>query len=191
MTDHRMIEGKPIASLDPRRDRWFLGTLMRFHATRDDTGGAFSIVEQTMPAGFSPPRHVHANEDGAIYVLEGRLTVEVGDRKVTVGPGEVAVLPRGAAHTFLAAAPSRILEITTPGGSSGFTRRTPSPQRKRGCRRRPLRTSRASSRRRRKSQSTSSGRRSGTEGGSRTWRRRPRRRSTRIEAAGEVPRFNS
>lgn len=103
-----------------RHDRWFLGTSMRFHATGAGTGGALSVVEQLMPAGFSPPRHVHANEAGVIVVLEGELTVEVGDEQRTLRASESAFLPRGVPHTFRARVPSRILEVTTPGGIDAF-----------------------------------------------------------------------
>lgn len=107
-------------ALDPTRDRWFLGTLMRFHVTASESGGALSVVEQRMDAGFSPPLHVHAREDGIIYVLEGDLTVEIGGARRRVRTGGCALLPRRVPHTFRAEAPSRILEITTPGGIDGF-----------------------------------------------------------------------
>src|SRR5687767_8220345 len=80
--------------LDPARDRWFLGTLMRFHATKAETGGAVSVVEQRAPAGFSPPLHVHANEDAVLVVLEGALTVQVGDVRRRLLPSESVFLPR-------------------------------------------------------------------------------------------------
>ncbi len=105
---------------DPLRDRWFLDTLMRFHVTGEESGGAFSVVEQRLPKGFSPPRHVHAHEDGVLYVLEGALTVEVGGALRTVRAGECAFLPKGVVHTFVGDAPSRILEVTTPGGIDAF-----------------------------------------------------------------------
>jgi len=107
-------------TLNPARDRWFLGTRMHFHATADDTGGALTVVEQEMPEGFSPPRHVHAHEDGVLFVLEGALTVEIGAERRTVKASESVVLPKGVPHTFRAQVPSRILEVSTPGGADGF-----------------------------------------------------------------------
>jgi quercetin dioxygenase-like cupin family protein len=106
--------------LDPARDRWFLGTLMRLHATSAETGGALSVVEQRAPAGFSPPLHVHAREDAVVIVLEGSLTVQIGDERRRLGPSESAFLPRRVPHTFRADVPSRIIEVTTPGGSDEF-----------------------------------------------------------------------
>jgi len=105
---------------DPLRDRWFLGTLMHFHVRGADSAGAFSVVEQTMPEAFSPPRHVHAHEDGILYVLDGAITVDVGGEQRLLRAGESAFLPRGVAHTFRADCPSRILEVTSPGGIDAF-----------------------------------------------------------------------
>lgn len=48
------------------------------------------------------------------------LTVAIGGERRRVGPGGCALLPRGVPHMFRAEAPSRILEITTPGGIDGF-----------------------------------------------------------------------
>jgi len=106
--------------VDPARDRWFFGTLMRFHATSAETKGGVSVVEQRAPAGFSPPLHVHDREDAVLVVLEGALTVQVGDVRRTLGPSESVFLPRQVPHTFRADVASRILEVTTPGGSDEF-----------------------------------------------------------------------
>jgi quercetin dioxygenase-like cupin family protein len=107
-------------SKEPTRDRWFLGTHMHFHATAKDSGGAVTVVEQTMAEGFSPPRHVHAHESAVIVVLEGALTVEIGGEQRKVHASESVFLPRGIPHTFRADAPARILEVTTPGGIDTF-----------------------------------------------------------------------
>jgi len=111
------------SSTDPSplsRDRWFLGTLMRFHVTASDSRGAFSVVEQLLPEGFSPPRHVHANEAGLIYVLEGAVEVEVAGARRLLNATECAFLPKGVEHTFRGAVRSRILEVTAPGGVDAF-----------------------------------------------------------------------
>src|SRR5207253_8005012 len=45
------------------------------------TGGRFTVFEQTTPAGWGPPRHVHANEDEIVYVLDGTYDVSVGNER--------------------------------------------------------------------------------------------------------------
>ena len=51
-------------------------------------------------------------------MIEGRLSFQVGDELVEVGPGELAFVPRGTPHTFanLSDAPARQLIVCTPAG---------------------------------------------------------------------------
>ena len=43
--------------------------------------------------------HSHADEDELFWVTEGRLRIEFRDREaVTLGPGEIIVVPRGVEH---------------------------------------------------------------------------------------------
>lgn len=43
-------------------------------------------------------RHSHKDEDEFFYVLKGRFDLELDDGAVSIGPGEMAVVPRGVAH---------------------------------------------------------------------------------------------
>ncbi len=42
--------------------------------------------------------HQHAGEDELFYVVRGRLRIEFRDGPVTLGPGEMLVVPRGVEH---------------------------------------------------------------------------------------------
>jgi mannose-6-phosphate isomerase-like protein (cupin superfamily) len=42
--------------------------------------------------------HDHANEDELFIVVSGELTIELRDGSVTLGPGELAVIPKGIEH---------------------------------------------------------------------------------------------
>ena len=42
--------------------------------------------------------HDHANEDELFIVISGQLTIELRDGAVTLGPGELVVIPRGVEH---------------------------------------------------------------------------------------------
>ena len=42
--------------------------------------------------------HKHDDTDDFFLVLHGRLTIELRDRTVTLGPGELFVVPRGVEH---------------------------------------------------------------------------------------------
>ena len=43
-------------------------------------------------------RHNHKDEDEFFYVLKGRFDLEFDCGRVSIGPGEMAVVPRGVAH---------------------------------------------------------------------------------------------
>jgi mannose-6-phosphate isomerase-like protein (cupin superfamily) len=42
--------------------------------------------------------HAHEDEDELFLVIEGRLTIELRDGAVVLGPGQMAVVPRGVEH---------------------------------------------------------------------------------------------
>ena len=42
--------------------------------------------------------HDHADTDDMFLVLKGRLTIQLRDREVHLGPGELFVVPRGVEH---------------------------------------------------------------------------------------------
>ncbi len=43
-------------------------------------------------------RHDHKDEDEFFYVLKGRFDLELDDGTVSIGPGELAVVPKGVPH---------------------------------------------------------------------------------------------
>ena len=60
------------------------------------------VVAEWRDAGGPPgpprliaPRHVHHNDDEAWYVLEGTLSVQVGDKDVQAPAGSAVLVPRG------------------------------------------------------------------------------------------------
>ena len=46
----------------------------------------------------SPPKHLHANAHEIQYILEGTGTIWLGDKEVTVKPGDLVVIPKGTPH---------------------------------------------------------------------------------------------
>jgi mannose-6-phosphate isomerase-like protein (cupin superfamily) len=100
---------------------WFLRNRMTVKATAATTGGAFGLLESLIAPGFSPPLHVHHQEDEAFYVLEGELTMKCGDRTFRATAGAFVFLPRDVPHTFVVEGdrPARMLTLLTPGGGEG------------------------------------------------------------------------
>ncbi len=77
------------------------GSVMAFKAVAATTGGDFSLMERTLPAGGRrPPPHRHINCTEAFFVLEGMVAFELDGTELTGGPGDFLLVPRGAGHTF-------------------------------------------------------------------------------------------
>ena len=77
-----------------------------------------NAVEIILRYGQMPPLHVHA-EDEELSVLEGRLTVYAGGRRVELAAGESWVAPGGVPHTYRAGSGSVRLVASTSARSPG------------------------------------------------------------------------
>jgi quercetin dioxygenase-like cupin family protein len=96
---------------------WSLGELLTMLATAEQTGGAFSLMEERLPRGAEPPPHVHHREDEAFFVLEGNLSVRVGDETFSASPGSFVYCPREIPHLLTVESDEvRMLTLCTPGG---------------------------------------------------------------------------
>lgn len=77
-----------------------------------------AVIESTMPPGAKgPPLHRHAFDE-TFYVLEGELTLQLGDELTLVGAGEFAFALGGTPHTLAdrSEARARFLIVCTPAG---------------------------------------------------------------------------
>ncbi len=96
-------------------------------AVGGDTGGQFSVVE-SVPAPGAPglPMHRHHRSGEALYILEGTVTVRVGDRMEKVAAGSFVFIPRCTAHMFWNPGPraARVLVIFAPAGVERFLEET-------------------------------------------------------------------
>lgn len=102
---------------DDGEARWWFGSLAVIKATAADTGGQMTIVEVTEPPGAEAPLHVHHREDEGFWILEGDVTLEVGDTTIEAHAGDYAFGPRAIPHRYtVGPAGCRMLFIVTPGG---------------------------------------------------------------------------
>jgi mannose-6-phosphate isomerase-like protein (cupin superfamily) len=108
---------------------WFFGGgVHTWKASAEETDGAFILFEDLMTLGKTTPLHIHADEDEALYVLEGEILVHVDGTDHRVGPRGLAVAPRGVAHAFLVTSPTaRVLTLQTPGSAESFYRAASEP----------------------------------------------------------------
>ena len=100
-----------------------IGGRMVIKVHDEDTGGAYSIHDNTIPPGSPGPRpHIHRNHEEAFYILEGELTVRVGARTITAPAGSFVMVPRGVVHqpSNAGTQPTRVLLIFSPAGMDHF-----------------------------------------------------------------------
>jgi len=72
------------------------------------------------PRGAAPPLHIHHDCDETWYVIEGWLTVFVGDERFEVGPGDFVLNPKGVPHSFLVTSErAEFLVAFAPAGTQG------------------------------------------------------------------------
>jgi quercetin dioxygenase-like cupin family protein len=104
---------------------WFIANLAEVLVDRED----FSLVRMHAPAGDQPPLHVHEHEDEGFYVLEGSVTLWVGDAPpIRLVPGEFALAPHGIPHTYrVGDSPALFLVTSAPGTFVGFLREAGRP----------------------------------------------------------------
>lgn len=96
---------------------WFGGALVAVHVNASRSDGRFGIWESIEPQGTALPLHVHHREDEQAVVLEGRVTLWVGDRVHHLCAGDTLALPRGVPHAHRVTSPrARLLTVASPGG---------------------------------------------------------------------------
>ena len=114
-------------------------TAVTIKATGNDTNDSFYLGEVVVQPGFpGPPPHVHERLHDMFYVLEGTLTMRLGDDTIELAAGGFACVPPGVVHTFSnpSATPVRFLNFNTPAGWENYMRDlgallaegTPSPE---------------------------------------------------------------
>jgi len=98
------------------------GAVITIKVRSSDTGGAYSMLESTLPPGGRVPPHIHHREDEATYVLEGELTVEAGDSVMRAEAGTYVVVPADMRQSFVntGTGPCRFLTLFLPGGNEQF-----------------------------------------------------------------------
>lgn len=92
----------------------------------EDSDHVVSAVEMVRPArSAGPPLHVH-DFDETFYLLDGELTVQLGETTFPARAGELVFAPRGVPHTLanLGGAPARYLLVCTPAGFERYLVRT-------------------------------------------------------------------
>ena len=101
---------------------WPNGTRFLFQAVAEDTGGVLAVGTSTLPPGGAAPPHVHERNEESFYVLEGEITVGLGERTSRAPAGSFVFVPRGLVHSLRneGGTPATLLAIITPAGLEGM-----------------------------------------------------------------------
>lgn len=88
-----------------------------FRRTAADTSGEWLEIDLVLAQdGAVPATHVHPAQEERFEVIAGTMKFRLGLRKIVAGPGEVVVVPAGAAHSFANAGnePAQVRVSMTP-----------------------------------------------------------------------------
>jgi quercetin dioxygenase-like cupin family protein len=120
-------EGYRLSHEDGMNDVWwpyFPGPEVGRHTnkvTGEETDGRLFQAVLSYPRGAAPPVHIHHDADETFYVLEGEVTIFVGDERFECTAGDFVLGPRGISHAFLVKSERAEMLVTfSPAGIDGF-----------------------------------------------------------------------
>lgn len=88
-----------------------------FKADNDETGGRYSISEWWLePKTKGPGSHAH-DEDDVFYVIEGTMSIRMGEEWIEAERGSFVLVPGGVPHDFENRGTVRagLLNVSVPG----------------------------------------------------------------------------
>ena len=123
-----------IFALDPGEGEpwWWMGGLATIKATKEQTGGHYTLVEILVPEFPMEESllHVHHFEDEGFYILEGEMTFYVGEQTIKAQPGSFLFGPKDVPHAFTVdSGPARLLFVFSPAGLEAGIREMGEPAR--------------------------------------------------------------
>jgi quercetin dioxygenase-like cupin family protein len=94
-----------------------------------DTDGAFCLLLDDPPAGWSLPPHIHTGAAETIHVLEGEFETTVDGVTERTGPGQTVHIPAGVVHSGgnVGDGSGRRLLTFSPAGMEEFFREIGAP----------------------------------------------------------------
>lgn len=90
-----------------------------FHADGEETDDAHSVSEWRLePGSDGPGAHSHEANDEIFRIVEGTMSVLVGEAWIDAPAGSVIVVPAGVTHDFAnrTDAPAALFNVFIPGG---------------------------------------------------------------------------
>ncbi len=76
------------------------GDVVTWLETSAESGGQRTLAELEVAPGGQVTPHLHRSYSERFLVLEGRLTVQLGDERLVLEPGDEATVPVGTLHAW-------------------------------------------------------------------------------------------
>jgi quercetin dioxygenase-like cupin family protein len=98
------------------------GVRTEIRLVSQDTNGAFCMLVDEPPVGWSLPAHRHGAAAETIHILEGEFEMDVEGAKSHLRPGDTIHIPRGQLHSGanVGPGPGRRLVLFSPAGMERF-----------------------------------------------------------------------
>jgi quercetin dioxygenase-like cupin family protein len=98
------------------------GLRTEIHLGAGETGGAFCLLVDEPPAGWSLPPHLHHGVAETIHIMEGEFWMEIAGKRCRLAAGDTAHVPAEAVHSGgnASEASGRRIVIFTPAGMERF-----------------------------------------------------------------------
>jgi quercetin dioxygenase-like cupin family protein len=98
------------------------GVRTEIHLAAEDTGGAFCLLVDDPPAGWSLPPHRHVDHSETIHIVEGDFDIEVEGERQRLSAGQTIHIPQGAVHSGgnIGGEIGRRVVLFSPGGMERF-----------------------------------------------------------------------
>jgi mannose-6-phosphate isomerase-like protein (cupin superfamily) len=105
------------------------GVRTEIHLSSSDTGGAFCLLIDQPPSGWSLPAHRHSREAETVHVLEGSFEMLLDGTRSALSAGDTIHIPRGTVHSGanVGHRTGRRLIVFSPGGLERFFLEAGSP----------------------------------------------------------------
>ena len=88
-----------------------------FKISGTETNGNLFVMQHTNMTPGGPHLHLHFAQEEWFYVEEGEVLVQLGDKQITLKPGDTALVPRNTPHAFTAVqTPARMTVAFSPAG---------------------------------------------------------------------------
>src|SRR2546423_5214754 len=98
------------------------GTRTEIHLGAEDTGGAFCLLVDHPPAGWSLPSHLHHGAAETIHIVQGAFEVDMEGHRIALTAGETVHVPAETVHATanVGDAEGRRVLVFNPAGMERF-----------------------------------------------------------------------